>query len=161
MQDEKDSGDAYCSIVLDSLKGKLNQHRQMAEEDCSHQQSDDEQLFRKQEEFESDHIIYKSLKTRCACYSGVTQVDSLDPEQHRKQFSNRDFEGEIKLKKTYGIWLLFILALQLIVMNAVFIAVGFKWLEFEALTLQLYMGGTLTEVFGLVLVITKYLFNRK
>ncbi|BDY95479.1 hypothetical protein MUTS15_41360 [Escherichia coli] len=44
-------------------------------------------------------------------------------------------------------------------MNGVFIADGAGKLEFEDLTLQLYMGGTLTEVFGLVLVVTKYLLN--
>ncbi|WP_213322418.1 hypothetical protein [Klebsiella aerogenes] len=91
----------------------------------------------------------------------TTQVSALDPEEHRKQLNNRDFKAEIKLKKSYGKWFLIILAVQLAVMNLVFIADGLKWLNFEALTLQLYMGGTLTEVFGLVLVVTKYLFKRK
>lgn len=91
----------------------------------------------------------------------TTQVSGLDPEEHRKQLNNRDFKAEIKLKKSYGKWFLIILAVQLAVMNLVFIADGLKWLNFEALTLQLYMGGTLTEVFGLVLVVTKYLFKRK
>lgn len=89
------------------------------------------------------------------------QVSSLDPEQHRKQLNNRDLKAEIKLKKSYGKWFLIILAVQLAVMNGVFILDGAKKLDFEPLTLQLYMGGTLTEVFGLVLVVTKYLFKRK
>ncbi|WP_105457211.1 hypothetical protein [Escherichia coli] len=155
MQHENDSDNEFRLSVFDTLKGTLNQHRQMAEE------GRDEQAFKKDEEIESEHFVYRSRTRSGADHSDVTQVGSLDPEQHRKQLSNRDFEGEIKLKKTYGIWLLFILAIQLLVMNAVFIVVGFKILEFDALTLQLYMGGTLTEVFGLVLVITKYLFNRK
>ncbi|HFF9409323.1 TPA: hypothetical protein ACGFB9_002913 [Escherichia coli] len=151
MQDEKNSGDVDWSAVLDSLKGKLNQHRQMAEEDCN-----DGQFSSEHEEIESDHIFWSHK-----IYNSTRQVDALDPEQHRKVLSNTDFESEIKLKRTYGIWLLFILAVQLVVMNIVFIVVGLNKLAFEALTLQLYMGGTLTEVFGLVLVITKYLFNRK
>lgn len=87
------------------------------------------------------------------------QVSSLDTE--RQRLNNRDFEEEIKLKKSYGKWFLIILACQLLVMNGVFILDGWKVLNFEDLTLQLYMGGTLTEVFGLVLVVTKYLFKRK
>ncbi|SAF46361.1 hypothetical protein [Enterobacter kobei] len=87
------------------------------------------------------------------------QVNALDSE--RQRLNNRDFEEEIKLKKSYGKWFLIILACQLLVMNGVFILDGWKVLNFEDLTLQLYMGGTLTEVFGLVLVVTKYLFKRK
>lgn len=91
----------------------------------------------------------------------VMQVGALDPEQHRKQLNNSDFEAEIALKKSYGKWFLIILAVQLGIMNGVFISVGFEWLKFDPLTLQLYMGGTLTEVFGLVLVVTKYLFKKR
>jgi hypothetical protein len=87
------------------------------------------------------------------------QVNALDTE--RQRLNNRDFEEEIKLKKYYGKWFLVILACQLLVMNGVFILDGWKVLSFEDVTLRLYMGGTLTEVFGLVLVVTKYLFKRK
>ncbi|EEW2051179.1 hypothetical protein HEM55_023625 [Escherichia coli] len=155
MQHENDSDNEFRLSVFDTLKGTLNQHRQMAEE------GGDEQIFKKDEEIESEHFVYRSRTRSGADHSDVTQVGSLDPEQHRKVLSNTDFESEIKLKRTYGIWLLLILAVQLAVMNVVFIVVGLNKLAFEALTLQLYMGGTLTEVFGLVLVITKYLFNRK
>ena len=33
-------------------------------------------------------------------------------------------------------------------------------MKFDAVTLQIFMGGTLAEVFGIVFVITKYLFSR-
>ncbi|HDS5126335.1 TPA: hypothetical protein QHW48_003044 [Escherichia coli] len=94
-------------------------------------------------------------------FTSVKQVNSLDTEHERKQLNNKDFEAEIALKKRYVKWFLIILAFQLLIMNGVFIADGAGKLEFEDLTLQLYMGGTLTEVFGLVLVVTKYLFKRK
>lgn len=87
------------------------------------------------------------------------QVDSLDKE--RKRLSNLEFEEEIDLKRNYGKWFLFILGAQLLLMNMVFIANGFNWLYFKDSTLQIYMAGTLTEVFGLVLVVTKYLFKKK
>ncbi len=46
-------------------------------------------------------------------------------------------------------------------MNIVFICVGANYLNYEDYALHLYMGGTLAEVFGIVLVITKYLFAKK
>jgi hypothetical protein len=91
--------------------------------------------------------------------SDARQLNTLDPE--RTKLNNKDFEAEIALKKTYGKWFLIILAAQLLVMNGVFICDGLKWLDFKDLTLQLYMGGTLTEVFGLVFVVTKYLFRHR
>ncbi|WP_253893543.1 hypothetical protein [Serratia marcescens] len=92
--------------------------------------------------------------------ASLRQVGSLDTE--RRRLNNVDFEAEINLKKSYGKWFLIILACQLLIMNGVFIAVGLDKLSFkDNLTLQLYMGGTMTEVFGLVLVVTKYLFKRR
>ena len=138
--DEDDS--SIRSEVGRQLKETLNQHRQQTE--------DSEQPGRGE-----SNAIPPALHSSPA----VRQVDSLDPE--RKKLNNQDFEAEIQLKKTYGKWFLIILACQLLIMNGVFIADGLGWLNFKDLTLQLYMGGTLTEVFGLVLVVTKYLFKRK
>lgn len=47
-------------------------------------------------------------------------------------------------------------------MNAIFVATGIGCLRFQDPThLNLFMGGTLAEVFGVVLVITRYLFSKK
>ena len=46
-------------------------------------------------------------------------------------------------------------------MNIVFFGVGLEWLKFEEWSLNLYMAGTLAEVFGVILVITKNLFPNK
>jgi hypothetical protein len=43
-------------------------------------------------------------------------------------------------------------------MNLVFIGAGLKWIEYSQWQLDLYMTGTLLEVFGIVLIITKNLF---
>lgn len=127
------------SEVLRQLRETLNQHRQISEDE--------------------DQPESQSSPAAHFAHPVVRQVESLDTE--RRKLNNQDFEAEIKLKKTYGIWFLFILAFQLLIMNGVFIATGVGRLKFTDLTLQLYMGGTLTEVFGLVLVVTKYLFKRK
>ena len=72
-----------------------------------------------------------------------------------------DARGDTKLKGRYANWSLGILCGQLFVMNTVFIFVGLHILHFHDFVLNLYMGGTLAEVFGVVLVIARYLFPRR
>lgn len=85
----------------------------------------------------------------------TTEADLLTQETIADQKSDRE------LKKRYANWFIWILIGQLIVMNAVFIATGLKWLSFDKYVIELYLGGTLAEVFGIVLVITKNLFPQK
>ncbi|WP_237061818.1 hypothetical protein [Microbulbifer zhoushanensis] len=72
-----------------------------------------------------------------------------------------DLKTDRALRKGYAQGLLVILALQLGIMNLVFFLVGLGQLDYEQWSLNLYMAGTLAEIFGLVLVITKYLFAPK
>lgn len=141
MQEEGNSEDdgKIKSEVIRKLRETLNQHRQLSEDEGRSESQD----------------TLPALSSTTA----ARQVEALDPE--RRKLDNKDFEAEIDLKKTYGICFLIILACQLLIMNGVFIFDGIGLLKFKDLTLQLYMGGTLTEVFGLVLVVTKYLFKRK
>jgi hypothetical protein len=84
---------------------------------------------------------------------------SLDAE--RRSLDNHDKATDTALKSLYAKVMLWILAAQLLTLNAVFIAAGLRCLAFDGSTLKLYMGGTLAEVFGVILVITKYLFPKK
>ena len=89
----------------------------------------------------------------------ATQITQLDPLTAAKV---DDTKTDTKLKKLYAYWFIGILIGQLLVMNLVFIAVGLSWLNFiEPTHLSLFMGGTLAEVFGVVYVITRYLFSKK
>jgi hypothetical protein len=73
-----------------------------------------------------------------------------------------DQKTDTKLKKIYAYWFISILISQLVAMNLVFVAVGRNLLSFsEPSHLNLFMGGTLTEVFGVVYVITRYLFSKR
>ena len=72
-----------------------------------------------------------------------------------------DRQSDRTLKRSYANGFKLILIGQLLIMNAVFIAVGLGWLNFEGHVLELYLGGTLAEVFGIVIVITKNLFPIK
>lgn len=88
------------------------------------------------------------------------QLLSLDDQA--KLAAVDDQKADTELKKLYAKRFIWILVGQLAVMNVVFIAVGMKWLDFdEPMHLDLFMGGTLAEVFGVVFVITKYLFSKR
>jgi len=73
---------------------------------------------------------------------------------------NEALEEDNRLKRRYGNGLLIALAVQLLIMNLVFAAVGFGWLDYKDWALHLYVSGTLAEIFALVLVVTKYLFPK-
>lgn len=93
--------------------------------------------------------------------SAVSKVQSIDHilTQQRQALHNQGLADDLRLKRRYGNWAIGLLAVQLVVMNAVFIGVGLKCLEFSEYVLHLYLGGTLLEVFGIVLVVTRYLFK--
>lgn len=71
-----------------------------------------------------------------------------------------DRESDRQLKQRYATRFFWLLLAQLSVMNIVFVLTGVGWLEFPQYLIHLYMGGTLLEIFGVVLIITKYLFKR-
>lgn len=93
--------------------------------------------------------------------SAVSKVQSIDHilTQQRQALHNQGLADDLRLKRKYGNWAIGLLAAQLLVMNTVFIGVGLKCLEFSEYALHLYLGGTLLEVFGIVLVVTRYLFK--
>lgn len=72
----------------------------------------------------------------------------------------QNIESDRELKKLYAYWFIGILISQLLIMNSIFIGVGMGWFVFTDHVLKLYMGGTLLEVFGVVVVITKNLFPK-
>lgn len=85
-----------------------------------------------------------------------------DVETERsKKLDNDDKQNDIFLKRHYAYGLIIVMVIQLIIMNHVFLDVGIGSLKYENYVLHLYITGTLLELFGLVLVITKYLFKNK
>lgn len=86
--------------------------------------------------------------------------EALLKKAHREKrdIENQSAIEDITLKRRYGNGLLIALAIQLLIMNAIFASVGVKWLQYEQWALHLYVSGTLLEIFALVLVVTKYLF---
>jgi hypothetical protein len=89
----------------------------------------------------------------------VHQISKLDEAEQRARIYDQQTDTELKRK--YANNFFWLLVAQLIVMNCVFVFVGKGLLNYTEMTLNLYMGGTLAEVFGVVLVITRYLFSKK
>jgi hypothetical protein len=70
---------------------------------------------------------------------------------------------DIALRQTYAKWLLIILALELLVVNAMFglyAGIGEGWNVPEGV-IQAWLGATFVQVVGVVTVVTKYLFPRR
>lgn len=89
----------------------------------------------------------------------VRRMDELDADH--KQAQTDDLRTDTQLKRHYAYWFIGILIAQLLIMNLIFILVGVGKLTFADYVLHLYMGGTLAEVFGVVFVITRYLFSSR
>lgn len=100
--------------------------------------------------------VHKALKK--ARRDSSSDIPAFDPV---KDATVADMLADTELKKLYARRFIWILVGQLLAMNAIFIAVGLEMLKYSDFVINLFMGGTLAEVFGVVLVITKYLFSRK
>jgi hypothetical protein len=86
-------------------------------------------------------------------------LENLDPEV---ESNLRDKAQDRTLRRMYAVWFVWILIVQLALMNAVFVLVGRPgWLRYDNVTLDIFVSGTLAEVFGIVVIITKNLFPRK
>jgi hypothetical protein len=93
---------------------------------------------------------------------GREDVTELRPDPY-EQPRVRDLEQDIELKKTYARTLLTAMLLQLAIADAVFVTyawAGAHW-RLTATVINVWLVGTLVEVIGVVLVVTRYLFPRR
>ncbi|EAQ4377918.1 hypothetical protein R5S71_003810 [Salmonella enterica] len=90
----------------------------------------------------------------------LSYMNDEDPAHAHLRAKTRDLEADTELKKTFATSFIRVLKIQLILMNIIFVFIGFKWLEFGDLVVNLFMTGTLAEVFGIVMVMTRYLFSK-
>ena len=105
-----------------------------------------------------------SLESKASIVEGALQAKSTRPiekldDAHRRAVID-DLKGDTALKKMYARYFVWILIGQLLLMNGIFIAVGLSRLHLNNTALNIYMSGTLAEVFGIVLIITRYLFKK-
>ena len=97
--------------------------------------------------------LASDIKARVSNKNVTTPTDPFAVLQKFK-----DSETDRDLRKKYANTLIWILIFQLVVMNIIFCLVGVGRLSYEEWSLNLYMGGTLAEVFGCVFLILRYLF---
>ncbi len=81
-------------------------------------------------------------------------------KSNREQ-TTEDSRANRQLRKQYAEWFAIGLGIQLLIMNIIIILVGAGCLKLGDATLQIFMGGTLLEVFGIVSIITLNLFPKK
>ena len=88
-------------------------------------------------------------------------TDELIKEKIRsKELENDNKKSDIQLKQRYATHLFYLMIGQLIVMNIIFCGVGKGCLHYKNSELNLYISGTLLELFALIVIITKYLFKK-
>lgn len=68
-------------------------------------------------------------------------------------------QNDTELKSKYAKYLIIILIIQLATLNVIFLMKGFNWIKFSDSTFNLYITGGIAEIFLLVRIIVKYLFN--
>ncbi len=71
---------------------------------------------------------------------------------------NNQKKDERRLRKTYAVGLLWILAIQLIFINIVFILIGSETLKIEHWMGNIFIVSVFGEITATVLIVTKYLF---
>lgn len=89
-------------------------------------------------------------------------LDELDPHDHAG-IHGFDLRQDVQLKRRYAKWLLILVAGQLIVADAIFVAYAWagKGWELSAGVVEVWLAATLVELIGVALVITRYLFPRR
>lgn len=86
-------------------------------------------------------------------------LSESDLERAKAAVGIRGALDDLELRKRYAKWLLIGLGVELFWVNVIFLAYceGNNW-DVPANVIQLFLGSTVLQVFGVVLVITKYLF---
>jgi cation transport ATPase len=84
----------------------------------------------------------------------------VPPEPRNARLESDNLEQLIELKRFYGRWILVTMAVQLIVVNAVFLlyaALGYDWAP-PAGVVQVWLAATFVQVVSVVVVIARSLF---
>lgn len=95
--------------------------------------------------------------------TGASKGQELEELEPTAALHHQDLQQDISLKRMYANRLLWLLMAQLVVADAVFITyawAGVQW-KLSAAVIDVWLGATLVEVVGIVLVVTRYLFPRR
>ncbi|MDR2152035.1 MAG: hypothetical protein LBO72_04370 [Helicobacteraceae bacterium] len=73
----------------------------------------------------------------------------------------RSLKIDVSLKETFAKHFRIACLIQLVIVNAIFFAYGVGWLDYSDQAISVFVAATLAEIFGIVLIMTKYLFSKK
>lgn len=111
--------------------------------------------------------IYSSLREQdIAKEKEDVKGESIDEAAERLKLDTEvihsfteNAQEDRNLKKKYAIILVWLLFIQVIFFNSVFILCGLGILNYSEKILEIYIGGGLIEIVSLVSIIVKYLFQ--
>ena len=72
----------------------------------------------------------------------------------------RQHSEERKLRKTYAQWLLIGLFVQMLLVNAAFLAIGLKWIQVDKWVASAFILAVFSEIASMTFFIIKYLFPK-
>lgn len=94
------------------------------------------------------------------------QIKNIDETSRKWEMNDKVTElfeksiySDIKLKGKYGLILVIMLGLQLLFFNVIFVLRGLNVIKYSDAVFNVFISGSLIEIFGLVMVIVKYLFK--
>lgn len=94
--------------------------------------------------------------------TGSLAPETATPEIYR-YLAQREHKQDIELKLSYATWLRRALSVQLVVADGVFVAfawAGKHW-KLGASEIEVWLGATVVQVVGIVLVVTRHLFPER
>ncbi len=110
--------------------------------------------------------VVDAIKSGAARESNLPEELRHLPERDQAQaieLKRKAAELEHGLKSTYASWILIMLAGQLLLANAIFVAfawAGEQW-ELSTAVVQVWLAATVVQVIGVVFVVTRHLFPNR
>jgi hypothetical protein len=110
--------------------------------------------------------VVDAIKSGAARESNLPEELRHLPERDRAQaieLKRKAAELEHDLKNTYAFWILIMLAGQLLLTNAIFVAfawAGEQW-DLSTAVVQVWLAATVVQVIGVVFVVTRPLFPNR
>jgi hypothetical protein len=117
--------------------------------------------------------LTESIKELVTTIAEPVTSDDIDTYRQLREIEDRSYKlrtiigawerqqgEERKLRRSYAGWLLFLLFLQVILVNAGFLLVGLKYLIIEEWVAKTFIIAVLGEIAGMTLVVVRYLFPK-
>jgi hypothetical protein len=90
------------------------------------------------------------------------KINSLNREKNNAQLALKEWNDVIRMRRLWSCWLLYVIIAIVIFDFFIIIASGFSWIHFnDNYTVPLFTGESLIKIFGLAIIVVRFLFNEK